>query len=262
MIKTSKFVKKKQLAYRYFIQLSFLGTNFHGWQKQLNASSIQESIENALSIIVKTPIEIIGAGRTDTGVHAKYYIAHFDVENIIAEPEKLVYQLNCILPFDIAIQKIYAVKPTAHARFDAISRTYSYKVSLVKDPFEKEFALFLYNKPNMALFSEACTILLDYNDFTSFSKLHSDNKTNLCKIFEAKWDLENNDLIFTIKADRFLRNMVRAIVGTILEVGLGKMTIQEFKNVIESKNRNLAGTSVPAKGLFLTYVEYPDSIFK
>lgn len=245
------------MTQRYFIQLSFKGTNFHGWQRQENAPSIQESVEESLGTLLKSPVEITGAGRTDAGVHAKYYIAHFDLEESIANIDKLIYQLNCTLPFDIAIQKIYKVKTTAHARFDAISRTYEYHTTLVKNPFEKEFCLYLHKLPNLIKLNEACKILFDFNDFTSFSKLHSDNKTNICKIIEAKWELNGNELIFTICADRFLRNMVRAIVGTMLDVGFGKITPNDFKNIIESKNRNKASSSAPAHGLYLTQIEYP-----
>jgi tRNA pseudouridine38-40 synthase len=241
--------------------LNFKGTKFHGWQRQINAPSIQEEVEKALGKLLKETIEITGAGRTDAGVHAKYYIAHFDVSNSINDISKLIYQLNCTLPYDIAVQNIFKVKDNAHARFDAISRTYEYHITLVKDAFAKEYSLYLHKLPDLNILNEVCKILFEYNDFTSFSKLHSDNKTNICKIYNANWKTEGNNIIFTICADRFLRNMVRAIVGTMLDVGFGKITIAEFKNITELKNRNHAGSSVPAQGLYLTKIDYPVSIF-
>lgn len=246
---------------RYFIQLSFKGTHFHGWQKQANAESVQEYIEKSLSLFFHSKIEIVGAGRTDTGVHAKYYIAHFDSPVEITDKKKFVYQLNKMLSYDIAVQNIFSVIPNAHARFDAVSRTYEYHIIHEKDAFEKEISLLLFSKPDIQLLFEACKVLFDYSDFTSFCKLHSDNKTNICKIQEAYWRNEGKKLIFTIKADRFLRNMVRAITGTMLDVGFNKLSVQEFRKIIEARDRSKASNSAPAHGLFLTGIEYPENIF-
>jgi tRNA pseudouridine38-40 synthase len=248
------------MDHRYFIQLSFKGTNFNGWQKQVNAPSVQASIEKALSVLLKLPIEIVGAGRTDSGVHARYYIAHFDSPNIIDDEINFVYHLNKILSFDIAVQSIFKVKNQSHARFDAIARSYEYQYTLKKDPFETETSVLLKTIPDIGLLNAACMVLTEFSDFTSFCKLHSDNKTNLCKIIEANWRFEGNLLIFRISADRFLRNMVRAIVGTLLQVGYGKISIQEFKDIIEFRNRSKAGTSAPAHGLYLIDIEYPEDI--
>jgi tRNA pseudouridine38-40 synthase len=246
---------------RYFIQLRYKGTNFNGWQKQKNARSIQETIENALSVLLRTPIELTGAGRTDTGVHAQNYFAHFDSSTSILEKDKFIYQVNQIVTDDICITRIIEVLPTAHARFDAISRTYEYRIILNKDPFEREFCLYVHNNLDRSLMNECCTILLENSDFTSFCKLHSDNKTNVCKLMEANWIIENNKLIFRIKSDRFLRNMVRAIVGTLIKVGEGKLSVVEFKAIVESKNRRLAGNSAPPQGLHLIEIEYSKNIF-
>ncbi len=246
---------------RYFIQLSFKGTHFHGWQKQENAQSVQELVEKSLSLLLHNNFEVVGAGRTDTGVHAKYYIAHFDSPLEIDDKEKFLYQLNQMLPYEIAIQGIKPVIATAHARFDAVSRTYEYHIVHEKDPFEKETSLLLFSKPDLTLLSQACKTLFEYSDFTSFCKLHSDNKTNICKIHEAYWHYEEKKLIYTIKADRFLRNMVRAITGTMLDIGFGKVSIEEFRKIIELKDRSKAGNSAPAHGLFLTGIEYPENIF-
>ena len=250
------------MAQRYFIQLNFKGTNFCGWQKQNNSPSVQSAIEKGLSTLLKQPIEIIGAGRTDTGVHAKYYIAHFDAPIEIDDEIKFVYQLNRILPFDIAIQSILKVNNQCHARFDAISRSYEYYYVLQKNPFETETSVLLKQKPDLNLMNEACKLLFNYSDFTSFCKLHSDNKTNICKLTEAFWQQKDEKLIFRISADRFLRNMVRAIVGTLLLVGYEKINLDEFRSIIELKNRSKAGISAPAHGLYLIDILYPDKIFQ
>lgn len=242
--------------FRYFLQISYKGTRYFGWQIQPNAVSVQEVLLKTLSTVLRENVSVIGAGRTDTGVHASFYILHFDVTNKITEPEKLVYHLNRFLPSDIAIQKIWEVDNDLHARFSAISRTYKYFISTKKNPFQSETAFLYTGFLDIDKMNEAARVLFSYSDFTSFSKLHTDVKTNNCKIYEAAWKQENDQLVFTIKADRFLRNMVRAIVGTLLEVGKGKITIDDFKNIIESKNRGAAGTSVPAQGLFLVDIEY------
>jgi len=247
---------------RYFIQLSYNGTRFHGWQVQPNAKTVQEEITKALSTILREDISILGCGRTDTGVHASYFIAHFDSENSsLGLNSNFVYKLNRFLPKDIAIQKIMEVNPEAHARFDAVSRTYKYFVSLQKDPFTQEVFTPETRDLDVRKMNQAAEILFNYIDFTSFSKLHTDVKTNNCKIMEARWIQSKSRLIFTIKADRFLRNMVRAIVGTMFEVGLGKMTLDEFAKVIEDKDRAKAGVSAPPQGLFLYDIEYPPSVY-
>ena len=247
---------------RYFIQLSYDGTNYHGWQLQENACSVQEVVEDALQIAVRGKVELVGAGRTDTGVHAAFYIAHFDSELESLANEKTVFKLNCLLPDDIAVQKIFQVKPDAHARFDATYREYQYCISRCKDPFTINYADRENRKLDLAKMNEAAQTLFDYSDFTSFSKLGSDVKTNNCVIHKAYWEEKGDQLIFTIRADRFLRNMVRAIVGTLLEVGLGKKSVQEFRAVIEKKDRSTAGASVAAKGLLLVDIGYPDTIGK
>lgn len=249
------------MSQRYFIQLRFKGTNFHGWQKQKNAQSVQEALEKAFSVLLRNPIEVTGAGRTDTGVHAQFYMAHFDSPVSISDKNKFVYQLNHLTSDDISILKIIDVIPEAHARFDAKSRTYEYRINFEKDPFENEFSLFVHQNLDLSLLNVSCKILLENNDFTSFCKLHSDNKTNICKLIEAKWIVEGNKMIFKIKSDRFLRNMVRAIVGTVIKIGEGKLGIDEFKTIIASKNRQLAGNSAPPHGLHLTDIEYPLHIF-
>jgi tRNA pseudouridine38-40 synthase len=242
---------------RYFLQIGYNGTNYHGWQIQPNANSVQATIENALSTILREEISVVGAGRTDTGVHASFFVLHFDSENENLD-SNLVYKLNSFLSFDIAVQRIWKVSDEFHARFSAISRTYKYFISTVKNPF-KSLVSYQYNLPlNLDKMNEAAKILFEYKDFTSFSRLHTDVKTNNCKILFAEWTKENDQLIFTIKADRFLRNMVRAIVGTLLEVGKSRLTANEFRKIIEMKDRRVAGTSAPAHGLFLADIEYPE----
>ena len=242
---------------RYFIELSFKGTRFHGWQIQKNAPSVQEVLNHALEVLLKVKTETTGAGRTDTGVHARYFVAHFDsAKEKLHETPKFLSQLNQILPEDIAILQIVRVPDTAHARFDALSRTYEYHIATHKNPFVNEHAWYLKKTPDLSLMNSAAEKLLTISDFTSFSKLHSNTKTNLCKVTKALWEEKNGMLVFTITADRFLRNMVRAIVGTLVNVGLGKTTPEEYMAIIESRNRSNAGQSVPAKGLFLVGIEY------
>lgn len=246
---------------RYFISLAYNGTNFCGWQKQPNAVTVQETIEKALTTLLRTDVSVIGAGRTDTGVHAKQMFAHFDacpLENI----EELTYKLNQILPKDIAIYNIVRVKADAHARFDASSRLYRYYLTTCKDPFLYPYKYKVRDNLDIALMNACANILFEYEDFTSFSKLHTDVKTNDCKIMEAYWTQTDGNYIFTIKADRFLRNMVRAIVGTLLEAGKGKLDIEGIHRIIQGKDRCLAGSSVPGHALFLEEIEYPQLIFE
>jgi pseudouridylate synthase I len=247
---------------RYFIYLGYNGKPFCGWQVQPNGSTVQQCIEDALATLFRQPVSVVGAGRTDAGVHARSMVAHADIPKSVADPAFLVEKLNRLLPKEIAIYRIIPVTPDAHARFDAISRTYHYYITTEKNPFNFEFSYKLHGTIDYAAMNEACKVLFDYTDFTSFSKLHTDVKTNNCRIMHARWTQEKEMWRFTIQADRFLRNMVRAIVGTLLEVGRGKMTINEFRNVIEAKDRNKAGTSVPGQALFLAEVSYPEQVFK
>lgn len=245
---------------RYFIQLSFKGTHYHGWQIQNNAPSVQAEIQKCLSIALQSDIEIIGAGRTDAAVHAKMMVAHFDFDTNI-DVDQLVYKLNNLLANNIAIQKIVEVASDLHARFSAISRSYEYHIHSYKNPF-KENRSYYFNLPlDIEKMNEAAEILLQYTDFSAFSKSKTQTFTNDCKIIEAYWIHTGEELIFNITANRFLRNMVRAIVGTLMDIGLNKISIQEFKKIIESKNRSNAGTSVPACGLYLTQVKYPLDVF-
>ncbi len=242
---------------RYFIQLSYDGTSYHGWQIQPNGISVQETLEKALSIVARETVALTGAGRTDAGVHASFYVAHFDVGKENLDNDKIIHNLNCLLPADIAIQRIYKVDSEAHARFDATSRTYKYFIVKAKDPFRRHYAAKEARVPDLQKMNDAARRLFNYEDFTSFSKLGTDVKTNNCRVDLAEWVDEGERYVFTIRADRFLRNMVRAIVGTLLEVGFGKLTIDQFCKVIELKDRNAAGASVPAKGLFLVDIGYP-----
>jgi len=242
---------------RYFIQLSYDGTRYHGWQVQENAHSVQNEVEKALTVIARETIGIVGAGRTDTGVHAACYFAHFDSIRTDMADENILFKLNCLLPFDIAIQKIFRVRDVAHARFDATYREYKYYLSRNKDPFTFAYSEKEIRTLNVASMNEAAQILIETTDFTSFSKLGSDVKTNNCIVYRAYWEEIGNQLVFTIRADRFLRNMVRAIVGTLIDVGLGKISLEDFRMIIEKKDRSCAGASVAAKGLFLVGIGYP-----
>ena len=240
---------------RYFIELSYKGTNYHGWQIQPDASSVQEEITKALATILQEKILLVGAGRTDAGVHASQMFAHVDTVKKLSN--NYVHKLNAILPNDIVIKSIKEVSDETHARFDAVSRTYEYRILLGRDPFLLETTWQLHQK-NLQIekMNEAANLLFKYEDFESFSKVKTDVNTFNCTIMKAVWTLEDKHLIFHIKANRFLRNMVRAIVGTLIEVGLGKKTVEDFRKIIESKKRSEAGLSVPAKGLFLTEVCY------
>lgn len=296
---------------RYFITLSYNGKNYVGWQIQPNGISVQQVLQESLSIILRQEIVIVGAGRTDAGVHAREMIAHFDypantanlrnpdicesssnsdkpvnADNLetpanlampvnvvnhetpvnldksvdILDCETLVRKLNRFLPKDIAISAIYPVKPDAHARFSAVARTYKYFVTTLKDPFSCDYAYRLFYQPDIETMNTLCEVLYEYEDFTSFSKLHTDVKTNNCRIKYARWEKKGDLYEFTIRADRFLRNMVRAIVGTLLEAGRGQLDEQGFRKIIEARDRNAAGDSVPGHALFLEKVDYPDDI--
>ena len=247
---------------RYFIRLCYKGTKYHGWQIQPNSLTVQALLNQDLSLILNEIIEVTGAGRTDTGVHAKMFYAHFDSAiNDLDTDTNLVFRINGKLPNDLAVQEILKVKPDAHARFDAISRTYEYHISRIKDPFHTDVAHYIYGELDFTSMNQATALLTDVSDFTSFSKVDTDAKTNICKVSRAIWIVDPQKMIFTITADRFLRDMVRAIVGTLLDVGFGKVTVSDFYKIIEKKDRSVAGNSVPAKGLFLTDVQYPPDIF-
>ncbi len=245
---------------RYFIRFSYFGKNYHGWQRQPNAISVQEVIEEALSILLRKSIDVVGAGRTDTGVHAKEMYAHFDFD-AVQDLEGLRQRMNALLVEDIAIQEILPVTLDAHARFSAMERSYEYRVIPKKNPFLFNFAHCVRHHLDIDAMNQAASILLEYSDFECFSKTNSDVKTFICDVREAKWVRMDDTMVFTITADRFLRNMVRAIVGTLLEVGQGKRNPEEIHTIIESKSRSEAGVSVPAKGLYLTRVVYPENIF-
>ena len=246
---------------RHFIYLAYNGRKYCGWQIQPNGLTVQEILENCLTVLLKNPVGITGAGRTDAGVHARKMVAHFDTEIPDLDTAALVKRMNGMLPPDIVIHNLVPVRPDAHARFDALSRTYRYFITFRKDPFRHELLYRLKQPLNLDRMNEAAQILFEYEDFTSFSKLHTDTKTNRCRIMQAEWKMENEELVFTIQADRFLRNMVRAIVGTLIEVGSGKLSPEGFRRIIESKDRAKAGTSAPAHALFLTEIDYPDVIF-
>lgn len=251
---------------RYFIYLSFDGTAYHGWQVQPNAISVQQRLNEALTLLLRQPIEVTGAGRTDAGVHARCMVAHFDYTPTTNIPEFngewLSFKLNRILPPDIAIQRVVKVKDEAHARFDAELRTYHYWIYTEKNPFYRSYATRITFPLDFEKMNEAAAYLMEVDDFTSFSKLHTDAKTNICKVTTAHWEMVDNNLWrFEISANRFLRNMVRAIVGTLIEVGRGRMSVEDFKKVISLKNRCAAGDSMPGNALALVDIVYSDDLF-
>jgi len=246
------------LKNRYFIRLSFKGTHYHGWQIQPNATTVQGILNRDLSIILGEEIETTGAGRTDTGVHAKAFYVHFDSErNNLHQDLNLVFRINGKLPKDIAVHEILRVKDDAHARYDAISRTYEYHITRVKNPFLTDLAHYVYGELDFEAMKSATNLLLDVSDFTSFSKVDTDVKTNICKVSRADWKIDKEKIVFTITADRFLRDMVRAIVGTILDIGFGRLRPEDLITIIDKKDRSAVGPSVPAKGLFLVDIQYP-----
>jgi tRNA pseudouridine38-40 synthase len=246
---------------RYFLEISYDGTAYHGWQVQPNGISIQQAIEEKLAVLFKQPIQITGSGRTDAGVHAMRQYAHFDCEQLPCTKDELAYKLNRMLPIDISVRDVYKVTDTAHARFDATLRSYHYHISFVKDPFRYKYRYSLWQPLNVPLMQEAAKMLFNYQDFASFCKYNHDAKTTLCKIQKAEWVESPGQLNFIISSDRFLRNMVRAIVGTMVELGNGKISLEDFKQVIEAKDRQAAGFSSPAAGLFLAEVHYPEEIW-
>ena len=247
---------------RFFITLSYNGKNYCGWQIQPNGISVQQTLQESLSTIMRQEIDVVGAGRTDSGVHARNMIAHFDWEQDDFDAHDLIMKLNRFLPKDIAIHSIKEVELHAHARFSALSRTYSYTITQHKDPYLHEYKHRIYFNPDIELMNRLSEILLETEDFTSFSKLHTDVKTNICNVKQAYWSETNyGDYVFTIQADRFLRNMVRSIVGTLLQAGRGKLDEEGFRQIIAAKDRGAAGESAPAHALFLEKVEYPEEIW-
>lgn len=256
---------------RYFIHLAYNGASYHGWQTQRNASeeeravsmqpglpTVQQTLETALAMLLRQPVAVVGCGRTDTGVHASDFYAHFTL--VGSMPDNLVFKLNNVLPPDIAIFDIVAVADNAHARFDAVARTYQYHVSDRRLPFRQGQYCRIYFRPDLERMNEAARVLMEYDDFTSFAKLHTQVKTNICHLSEAHWDTVGDEWVFTIRSNRFLRNMVRSVTGTLLDVGRGKLSIDGLREIIEKKDRCAAGVSMPACGLFLTKVEYPSEL--
>jgi len=249
------------LKNRYFIRLSFKGTHYHGWQVQANAKTVQGILNRDLSIIMGEKIEVTGAGRTDTGVHTKVFYAHFDSEkDNLHQDTNLIFRINGKLPKDIAVHEILKVKNDAHARYNAISRTYEYHITRVKNPFLTDFAHYIYGELDFEAMKSATALLLNVSDFTSFSKVDTDVKTNICKVRRADWEIDKEKIVFSITANRFLRDMVRAIVGTMLDIGFGRIKPDDLTAIIDKKDRSAAGASVPAKGLFLVDVQYPEGI--
>jgi tRNA pseudouridine38-40 synthase len=245
---------------RYFFEITYNGTHYHGWQNQANAVGVQEIVEEGLSKIFRTKIEIVGSGRTDTGVHCIQQFFHADIEKEFDEKTWLV-KLNSILPRDIAIRSVKPVKENAHARYDAFERSYEYKITRVKDPLLAGYAYYFFKEVNVANLNRAAALLVGEQDFECFSKVKTDVNNFICNLKAAHWNQKDDLLIFTITANRFLRGMVRAIVGTLLDVGTGKITLQEFETILKSKDRKKAGMNVPPEGLYLTSVKYPKNIF-
>lgn len=246
---------------RYFIYLSYNGAAYCGWQRQPNAPTVQEELEKALSTLLHCPTETVGAGRTDAGVHAAYYVAHFDAPRPIASPEDFTYHLNAMLPQDIAVSRIRAVRDDAHARFDALSREYTYYIERYKNPFTRHATWQFYVDLDVEKMDLAAQSLLRYEDFTSFAKLNSNNKTNICRIHAAGWQRTERGAVFTVRADRFLRNMVRALTGTLVDVGRGRLSVEEFCDIVESRDLSRSSGSAPARGLFLSDVTYDEELF-
>ncbi len=245
---------------RYFVFFAYNGAGYHGWQSQPNALTVQQEMEQAFETLLQEPIALTAAGRTDAGVHASFMVAHFDTSNSL--PENLCFLLNQYLSNAISINRIQNVSDSAHARFDALSRTYQYTISSVKNPFRYPYQYYIKGSLDLAQMNASAALLLEYEDFECFSKVNTDVKTFMCQIEKAHWESLENQYIFTIKANRFLRNMVRAIVGTLIEIGQGKRTLDSLYKTLRSKDRSQAGYSVPAHALFLTDIEYPKTLFK
>lgn len=247
---------------RYFIELSYNGAAYCGWQRQPSVETVQQALERALSILLREEVLVTGAGRTDTGVNASYYVAHFDTARPIEDARQFVYKLNFMLPGDIAVGNVKEVAPDAHARFGACEREYTYYIEPRKNPFTRHASWQYYVQLDVRKMNEAAAALLEYVDFTSFAKLNSNNKTNICHIMCAGWEETDGVLRFTIRADRFLRNMVRAIVGTLVDVGRGRYSVEDFRQIIESRDLSRSSAGAPAQGLFLSDVKYPQDVFR
>lgn len=245
---------------RYLFEISYLGTHYNGWQSQLNATGIQQLVEKALSTILRTPTAIVGSGRTDTGVHCVQQFFHADIEKEF-EVEKLILQLNSFLPADVAIRSIRQIKPDASARYDAVERTYEYHITQVKNPILVERAFFYFKEVDVPTMNRAAALLVGTHDFQCFSKVHTDVNHFMCDLKKAQWNQKDDLLVFTITANRFLRGMVRAVVGTLLDVGTGKTSVAEFQKILKGKDRKKAGMNVPSEGLYLMKVKYPEKIF-
>jgi tRNA pseudouridine38-40 synthase len=248
--------KKQPLKLRYFAELSYCGTRFSGWQKQARGVTVQSTLEEAFSKVLREEIKITGAGRTDTGVHAAYYVAHFECDEI-ADSGEFVFKMNRFLPESISLRSVKPVRKTSHARFDAISRTYRYVFMLQKNPFLTNLCTYYYGPLNTLALAEASALLLQNKDYTTFSKLHSNNKTNLCEVSLAEWTMHGTFLVFTLRSDRFLRNMVRAITGALTEVARNKMSVEEFRGIMLARDRSLGAQTAPAEGLYLCDIAYP-----
>lgn len=246
--------------YRYFLDIAYNGTAYHGWQVQENSNTVQAELQKCLSTLFRSQTDIMGSGRTDTGVHATHQIAHFDVHEPIVD-DKLLYKLNSFLPKDISIQSIRQVQAEAHTRFDATERSYQYLFHRAKSPFLEKLSYYYPKVLDIDLMNEAAEKLLGEQNFESFSKVKTEVNTFICTIKEARWEKQNDSLVFHVTANRFLRGMVRALVGTLLDVGMGKLTVTNFVSIIESQDRKKAGRAVPAHGLYLTKVAYPDSVY-
>ena len=247
---------------RYFLELRYNGAAYCGWQRQPDQPSVQQTLERALSTLLREQLEVTGAGRTDTGVNASYYVAHCDVSQPVADPGRTVYKLNFLLPGDISVLGMTPVPDGAHARFDAREREYRYFIETRKNPFTRHATWQYYVPLDIERMNRAAASLLEYDDFTSFAKLNSNNRTNICRILRADWQADGDLLRFTIRADRFLRNMVRSIVGTLVDVGRGRYTPEEFRAIVESRDLSRSSAGAPAQGLFLSDVRYPAGIFE
>jgi tRNA pseudouridine38-40 synthase len=246
---------------RYFIDCAYDGSAYHGWQIQPNGLSVQQTIQQALTVLLKKDIEIVGSGRTDTGVHARQQWAHADMNISAYTKEDFIYKLNCILPQDICVKQILSVIPTAHSRFDAVERTYKYYMHFHKDPFERYYSYFVNRSLDIDKMQSAANELMKFTDFASFCKSNAGSQTTICELRRSEFEVTATGIVFTISANRFLRNMVRAVVGTLIEIGQGRLKPEELTSIIEKKNRSAAGYSVPAHALFLHEVKYSKHIF-
>lgn len=249
-------------TFRYFIELAYKGTNYHGWQVQTNANSVQQELNQAISTLMNYPVATTGCGRTDTSVHAEQFFAHFDTQEKIEDGPQFLFKLNGVLPYDISVFKIFSVPEEANVRFDATSRTYAYRIAREKDPFNSNSSYYLFGKLDITAMHKAALLLKTYSDFSCFCKTGTPHQTHVCSVTQAQWEESDKQLIFTITANRFLRGMVRAIVGTSIELGRGQITLDQFKKIIEGKKREDAGYAVPPHGLYLTNIRYPEHLMQ